>query len=313
MEEINTIRCNRIVGKPERDCKIFIEDYVKSYISRLSQDNRGKGNIEILFGKFKTDGKKLHLDVNGAATLASAEKIGLGNGNQEKGIESLNIKYFPELEPVGWFYNLEESEKIDYSYLMNLHEELFGENEGILILPGDGSPDPEIYSYSGDGFRKHKGYVIYYEKNPEMQEYLLSRSRIEEEIHPGRDVVSSLREKINGGNVIKQRIVSLPGKVKDRYKDNSLPLTDISQEATGEENNTGGGKFTVKTGLMLVGVLGIILAGLLLAFKKNYYTNMGDTIECVKEFIRYYSGESGFAFAKWKIYDIICLLGTYVI
>lgn len=301
MESIGISRCNRVVGKPEKDCKIYIEDYVKSYMARLSQDASDKGNIEILYGKYRTDGRRMEIDVNGAAALTNISRTGKQAETLVKQIEMLNQKFFPELEPVGWFYNKEKTRRTDYASLMDIHEELLGQGNGILVLPGTDSEDPDVFSYAEDGFRKHKGYVIYYEKNTEMQEYLLANTVKSEEGVKIRDVAGPLREKINGGN-FKQRIISLPLKVKNMSFD-MLNKESGDKEVQGEEN---GNKKISETetekkdkgvplsmSFLITGLLVIIFAGMLTAFKTYYYTNLGDTMEYVKEFIRYCMGEGG--------------------
>lgn len=296
MESIGISRCNRVVGKPEKDCKIYIEDYVKSYMARLSQDASDKGNIEILYGKYRTDGRRMEIDVNGAAALTNISRTGKQAETLVKQIEMLNQKFFPELEPVGWFYNKEKTRRTDYASLMDIHEELLGQGNGILVLPGTDSEDPDVFSYAEDGFRKHKGYVVYYEKNTEMQEYLLANTGNSEEGAKIRDVAGTLREKINGDN-FKQRIISLPLKVKNIGKE--IINKEVSKESEGNKKNpeTGTEKkdkgVPLSVSFLITGLLVIVFAGMLTAFKTYYYTNLGDTMEYVKEFIRYCMGEGG--------------------
>lgn len=301
MESISISRCNRVVGKPEKDCKIYIEDYVKSYMARLSQDASDKGNIEILYGKYRTDGRRMEIDVNGAAALTNIARTGRQTETLVKQIEMLNQKFFPELEPVGWFYNKEKTRRTDYAFLMDIHEELLGQRNGILVLPSSDSEDPDVFSYAEDGFRKHKGYVVYYEKNTEMQEYLLANTGKSEEGAKLRDVAGPLREKINGEN-FKQRIISLPLKVKKMSREimnREINDKEVIKEEKGGKNNAESKTEKKEKGVplsvsfIITGLLVIVFAGMLTAFKTYYYTNLGDTMEYVKEFIRYCMGEGG--------------------
>lgn len=295
MEGINVPRSNRIVGKPEKDCRIYIEDYVKSYIARLSQDASDKGNIEILYGKYRTDGNHMEIDVNGAAALANISQTGNQEGRLGREIEVLNVDFFPELEPVGWFYNPVRGSAPDYSEMMNIHEELLGERTGILILPNPDSPDPDVYSYAQDGFRKHKGYIIYYEKNPEMQEYLLAHTRKKGKLSGAKEESADAgrQDKLSSGALFKQRIISLPAKVKSMGM-----LTAGKEGAEKQENNTDGepkrGFYVpLSVSFLITGLLVIVLTGMLISFKTYYYTNFDDTIEYVKEFIRYCFRDGG--------------------
>ena len=296
MEGINIPRCNRIVGKPEKDCKIYIEDYVKSYIARLAQDTSEKGNIEILYGKYRTDGRRMEIDVGGAAALTHISRTGRQNKSLVKEIEVINMEFFPELEPVGWFYNREKTGKIDYAAMMDIHEELLGERNGIFVIPGE-SPDPDVFSYAEDGFRKHRGYIVYYEKNTEMQEYLLAHTKRIEENSRFRDVVTPLREKLNSEN-FKQRIIALPTMVKNFSKDvinrDTEGKSGHAEESAAGKSDEGSGRrkgMSLGAGFLITGLLAVVLAGMLIAFKTYYYVNFNDSIEYVKEFIRYSLGD----------------------
>ncbi|MGN0166148.1 MAG: hypothetical protein ACI39R_08195 [Lachnospiraceae bacterium] len=293
MESINVPRSNRIIGKPEKDCRIYIEDYVKSYIARVSQDVRGKGNIEILYGKYKTDGKRMEIDIGGAAALSD---WGVSGDVLKREIEVINLEFFPDLEPVGWFYNKEKTGKTDYARLMDIHEELLGEQYGILVLPGADMDEPEVYSYEEDGFRKHRGYVVYYDKNTEMQEYLLAHMGKTTEPLKFKDIIAPIfsrahecggasTNKIKSGSKnsgaintvesegFRQRIISLPSKIKDKGRENFSVSLGVS--------------------ILITGLLAVILAGMLIAFKTYYYTNFNDTVAYVKDFIRYCFGDGG--------------------
>lgn len=317
MESISILRSNRVVGEPDKDFKIYIEDYVKSYMARLTQDISDKGRIEILYGRYRTDGTKMEIDINGAAALTDISRTGTGDGRLLREIEVLNNEFFPELEPVGWFYNPVRG-RIDYAAMMDVHEELLGEHSGVMILPNPDSPDPDVYSYSQDGFRKHRGYVVYYEKNTEMQEYLLA--------HTGGNRVNgeSKEAKANkwdeSREEFKQRIVRIPAKVKQLGSEvlKKRSRNGISQSAGGVKSDknlpeyffneagteTAGGLSDEAAGggvgeaakeyiplsvcLLFTGLIAVVFAGLLISFKTYYYTNFNDAIAYIKEFLKYY-------------------------
>lgn len=284
MESISISRSNRVVGNPEKDFKIYIEDYVKSYIARLSQDMSDKGNIEILYGKYRTDGRRMEIDVNGAAALTDIYQTGSGEGRLSREIEVLNVEFFPELEPVGWFYNPVKGRRIDYSMMMDIHEELLGERVGLLLLPNPESTDPDVFSYSQDGFRKHQGYIVYYEKNTEMQEYLLAHTRRNEPQSKIKDLTAPLLDKFSDGKGFRQRIISIPSKVK-QFSGDTLKKNKEKEGYTAKRQS-------LAMYFIVTGLLAVVFTGLVISYRTYYLTDIGSALEYIKEFVRYYLSKS---------------------
>ena len=248
MSSVKTFGGSRVSGKSDMQSRIYIEDYVKSYITRLSQDPNAGGSIEMLFGKYgAAENGSVEIDINGAATLCKGNKRWKSH-ELERSIATLNMEFFPELEPVGWFLVPAKGEARDYGALYDMHEELMGEKGGVMLLPGECDSSPEIFEYEEDGFKKLKDLVVYYDKNSEMQEYLLAKG---------------------------------VGRRRDFYEMRATVREQLEK--------MGGLRVSPMFGLAFVGVLVIILAGLLIVFKTQYYTDMESTWEYLKEFIRYYS------------------------
>lgn len=178
MSSVKTFGGSRVAGTVDSHSRIYIEDYVKSYITRLSQDPAAGGSIEMLFGRYgAAENGSIEIDINGAATLCRGNKR-WKNHELERSIAALNMEFFPELEPVGWFLVPVKGEARDYGALYDMHEELLGEKGGVMLLPGEDDASPEVFEYEEDGFKKLRDLTVYYDKNSEMQEYLLTKGTV---------------------------------------------------------------------------------------------------------------------------------------
>ncbi len=131
------------IGEVSRDCKIYVEDYVVSYMKQLNQAAQDKGMAVALYGKRQTqEGISYHF-LYGACKLdfLQREVRHLSQAQQQE-IEKLRKKYFPELEFMG--YRILNGEMI----------------EGLHLCEQD------ICRYIG-------GYARFYEKNDAMLAYML--------------------------------------------------------------------------------------------------------------------------------------------
>jgi LysM repeat protein len=172
----------RQIGGNEDQIKVYLEDYVNSFIHRCLQETKsGKG---VLLGRKERINGVDYLFIKGA--IATNERL----KNNEA------MKYFPDLEVCGCFI-LDGIEEISHLQLMKMFEENYS-TEGQVLYYIHGQ-DEEFYikSYENE-MRKLNGYYIYYERNEEMQKYMeqdfLHKPREETEKKEIRPKVKKQRE-----------------------------------------------------------------------------------------------------------------------
>ena len=85
------------VGETERGYKIYIEDYVISYIKQMNRFARDKEISISLYGKCAIEETTTYYFIYGACKLDFLQKeVRHLSGAQNQEIEKLRIKYFPE-------------------------------------------------------------------------------------------------------------------------------------------------------------------------------------------------------------------------
>ncbi len=131
------------IGESDRRCKIYVEDYVISYMKQLNQMARDKDMAVALFGVRKEENDVSYLFLYGACKLnfLQREVRHLSQAQQQE-IERCRVKYFPEHSFLG--YRLLNGEMI----------------EGIHVC------EQGICRYIS-------GYAQFYEKNDSMLAYML--------------------------------------------------------------------------------------------------------------------------------------------
>lgn len=137
------------IGETDKSCKIYMEDYVVSYIKQLNRFAEDKAIALALYGRRSSEQNVSYNFVYGAAKLTFLQKeVKHLSQAQNQEIDKLHRKYFPECEFVGY-----------------------------IILNGEMIEG--IYLQEASGCRYVKGYACFYEKNDCMLGYMLD-NRVEE-------------------------------------------------------------------------------------------------------------------------------------
>lgn len=131
------------IGESDRNCKVYVEDYVISYIKQLNLPAQDKDMAVALYGIRKEEKDISYIFLYGACKLdfLQRESRHLSQAQQQE-IEKLRKKYFQEYEFMG--YRLLNGEMV----------------EGFHI-------------YENGSCRYVQGYAQFYEKNDSMLAYML--------------------------------------------------------------------------------------------------------------------------------------------
>lgn len=140
------------IGEADKHCRIYVEDYVVSYIKQMNGMAQNKDIAIALYGRKTEEDGVTYLFAYGSAKLNFLQKpVRHLSQAQEQEIEKLRKKYFPEMTFLG--YQILNGEMV----------------EGFRIC------EQEICRYVA-------GYAQFYEKNDSMLAYMLENR--EEEAEP---------------------------------------------------------------------------------------------------------------------------------
>ena len=137
------------IGEADASCKIYVEDYVVSYLKQLNPLARDKTMAAALYGKRKTEDNKSFLFVYGAGKLDFIQKETKHLSQaQWQEIERIRRQYFQDYEFLG--YRILDGEMVD----------------GFHVF------EQEVCRYVS-------GYAQFYEKNEAMLSYMLESRQAE--------------------------------------------------------------------------------------------------------------------------------------
>lgn len=178
----------RQIGKEETSRKLYIEDYVLNLMKQLSKRSSMEYQMAVLLGCTVQSDGVLYLFVKGAVEvnkliLDSDEKF---TGETWSGIYSQVKQHFHDVDIVGWYLTKPGLPETPDAKLIRIHERNFqdkfseedeGNKENKCLLLYDSLEKRENYFiYDHKRFKRAHGYYIYYERNQDMQEYLISHS-----------------------------------------------------------------------------------------------------------------------------------------
>ena len=193
----------RQIGVAGEKYKIYMEDYVYTFLIRLARTEENqevqKGRVAVLTGEIKWKTGTAYLFIRGAVMAedmeAAVDHVDF-SVQVWKQIHEDQKKYFEDQEIVGWFFSQPRISMEATELLEKVHLKHFG-GEKVLMLMDSSDNEEAFFRYENSFMVKQSGFYIYYEKNPQMQNYMIEKIPElsvpqEEEVHD--DAVRAFRQ-----------------------------------------------------------------------------------------------------------------------
>lgn len=173
----------RQIGNVQGNRRIYIEDYVMTYLSQLANPNSSYARGAILVGEVKQTELGEVIFVSGALAAQNLEldlQESSFDGDAWACIYQEMKNYFPDLEVVGWFLSRMGFTTALNDVIVSLHVRNFpGEGKVLYIMDALENEDA-FYMMDGDYLCRQTGYYIYYARNEAMQNYMIQSKRLEQ-------------------------------------------------------------------------------------------------------------------------------------
>ena len=164
------------IGNSGNVPEIYIEDYAHGYLDRLAANDCTILRVAILVGEFvKSEGKR-YVFIRGAMEAESAVEDNCPRFSSEIWADLYGKikRFFPKYEAVGWFLGGPEYLTVQKDVILQTHLDWFGGRDRILFRVDPVEKNSSVFLYDKGELVKWPGYCIYYEKNEEMQDFLVS-------------------------------------------------------------------------------------------------------------------------------------------
>lgn len=161
-KERNSLPKNiRQIGDAGKEKRVYIEDYVITFLE--------KTDCAVLLGEVWQNGSMKCFFADGAVKIESE----LPEDASWEGVYREMKASFPGREILGWAKKMEELEEETLpEKIADVHREQFPGEDRLLFLY-DEEENANVYLTESTGLLKQPGYCIYYEKNEQMQNYMI--------------------------------------------------------------------------------------------------------------------------------------------
>lgn len=168
----------RQIGERDQVVKLYIEDYVNTYLKRLYPAGGQDLRVGLLLGEIRTEEGIPFLFIDGALEMEQVtregEKVEFTEEAWKKAYQVME-QMFPHRSVQGWFLCGAPGCALSPLDYWKQHGQYFSGKNQLMYLNSGLEGEEAIYTASEDGFYKLRGYSIYYERNQMMQDYMVSR------------------------------------------------------------------------------------------------------------------------------------------
>lgn len=164
----------KVVGDMDCAYHIYVEDYVYTYIYQLGATDLTKESSAVLIGEIYNDSKEAVvrgiIPINMDKLGEGAEWIDMATVEE---IELQRRNYFSNQDIIGWMHM-----QPGYGTMLTMkelreHQNVFEGNGTICMLVDAINKIETLYVYEDEELKEQSGYCMYYERNEDMQQFML--------------------------------------------------------------------------------------------------------------------------------------------
>ena len=205
----------RQIGERDQSVRLYLEDYVNTYLKRLFPKGGQDLRVGVLLGTSEEHDGVPYLFVDSALEMEDVaeqgEKVELTESAWKKVYQDMD-RLFPKRSVLGWFLCGAPGAALSPLNYWKQHGQYFAGKNQLMYLNSGLEGEEAVYITSEDGFYKLRGYHIYYERNQMMQDYMIMRKDVRRvETGTGEPVVRDFRQRMEEN---KSQITSRRGSIR---------------------------------------------------------------------------------------------------
>ncbi|MDR1699743.1 MAG: LysM peptidoglycan-binding domain-containing protein [Lachnoclostridium sp.] len=262
----------RQIGDCKGNRKIYIEDYVVSFAKQLAKRSEGKEAAGVLLGTNRSEQGVKYLFVSGMVAIEHfAERSQQQFTHDIWGDIYTDIKEnFTGLEILGWYYSKHGMPIACNETVRVIHGKNFSGTDKLLYIYDSAEKEEGFFLSSAGVLQRQSGFYIYYEKNSEMRDYMVSFLNTKTSFERVDDTAIDIR------NVLKAK----KGLPLDTYL---LERPESGRERKREGRSEGRREGRYSVGLGTVVVVFAIFLGIVALQNQNTFQRAQDQISNIQE------------------------------
>lgn len=196
----------RQIGNVSDSSKIYVEDYVDTFLNQLCDKNGQESAGAFLVGEIERDKDEEYIYIYGALRMKQIEvkgkEISFGENTWKRACEQCK-KYFGDAAILGWALAMPGQALEMHPGILKLHQRYLPKEKTIFIMKDSETKEEKYFVHKFKDLLEWGGHYIYYEKNVEMQNYMIDM-RKRNGVTPSESVED--RAAASFRNVIKERM-----------------------------------------------------------------------------------------------------------
>ncbi len=191
----------RQIGERDQSVRLYLEDYVNTYLKRLYPKGGQDLRAGVLLGTAEDRNGTPYLFVDGALEMEdvteTGEKVAFTDAAWKKTYQAME-QMFPKRVILGWFLCGAAGSALSPVNYWKAHGQYFAGKNQLMYLNSGLDGEEAVYVAAADGFYRLKGYSIYYERNQMMQDYMILRKDVRRvETGAGDPVIRDFRQRMD--------------------------------------------------------------------------------------------------------------------
>lgn len=188
----------RQIGNMQGSVRIYMEDYVYTYLHGSGRPGWAHRGSIFLGGRQQGNGQK-YIFISGLVRIpdeAFTDGVPEFTDLIWGGIYQEMKQFYEDVEILGWGMDVSGASAKLTGDLEHIHRKAFQGQDKLIFLMDLLEKEEAFYIYEKNMLRRRDGYYVYYEKNPEMQEYMMQGKAGREqkpEVDPQQAVISNYR------------------------------------------------------------------------------------------------------------------------
>lgn len=167
----------RQIGNVSDNPKIYVEDYVDTFLSQISEKTTPEPQGAFLIGEIQSEEGQEYIYIYGAIRMHEIKRAGaevtIGEQSWKNAYEDCK-QYFEDGEMLGWYMTVPGGPITLNPEIIKLHKKSFPKKNSVLILEEPAEQEEAYYVNKYNDLMEIGGHYVYYEKNPCMQNYMIS-------------------------------------------------------------------------------------------------------------------------------------------
>lgn len=191
----------RQIGERDQIVKLYVEDYVNTYLKRLYPVGGQGLRVGLLLGSMEMNDGTPYIFIDGALEMEgvtdSGGRVAFTELSWKKAYQNME-QLFPKRSIQGWFLCGSPGDDLTPLNYWKQHIQYFEGPNKLMYLSNGVEGDETVYITSEDGFYRLQGYSIYYERNQMMQDYMVLRKDVKRiETDTNDKVIEEFRKRMD--------------------------------------------------------------------------------------------------------------------